>query len=245
MLVVLVLTAVIITVRTAGHPTAHRDQVGAPGGPLRESTGSGPVDSEPALRALARAVAAAGQADDGDPSALEVLDREAAAELAPARRLLASSPMRSSPMRSATAPPPLTAGSDPGDIDRTAASGTSPGGRLDAGRAPDPRTALRDTPDGPTLNAGGVWSTTTFTPTSERHAWSIRNDSGHDYVISVEAGDFSTIRIDGGLVVPGRFYRIGATTAITSSVPCTVVIRPLEAVNRFHDRPMLSESGNG
>ncbi|MBA2482189.1 MAG: hypothetical protein H0V44_16125 [Planctomycetes bacterium] len=235
---------------SAEAPTVAAALVGAPGGPLREmasaevAPGFGLGDAE---RALARAVAAAGLAADGDPSAIDTLDAAARDELGAAERLLARAGAPKShggPGRDSE--PAWTATSERGSGAGNE-TGSAPGGSLDASRSPDPARALTSTPQGPILRLPGLWAKTRLIPTTAPRSWTIRNESGAGYAASFEAADVSSLRVDGGLIVPGRFYRISAGEALSvqADTPCTVVIRPLEAVPMVHAAPIHPAAGNG
>ncbi len=73
----------------------------------------------------------------------------------------------------------------------------------------------------------------------------IANQSGGDYAISLLGSDFGEVRLDGGLVVPGRYYRINGAATITSTVPVGVHVRPLTAVGTYYDQPLLLPSADG
>jgi hypothetical protein len=73
----------------------------------------------------------------------------------------------------------------------------------------------------------------------------IVNSSGGEYAISLLCEDFGEVRLDGGLVVPGRYYRINGRTTITSTVPVGVHIRPLNAVGPYYDQPLIMPSADG
>jgi hypothetical protein len=73
----------------------------------------------------------------------------------------------------------------------------------------------------------------------------IENRSSGEYAISLLGGDFGEVRLDGGLVVPGRYYRINGAATITSTVPVGVHIRPLTAVGTYYDQPLIVPSADG
>ena len=50
---------------------------------------------------------------------------------------------------------------------------------------------------------------------------------------------FGTVRVNGGLVVPGRFYQIHQIIEITSDVPVNIPVRPLGVVTEYHDVPVI------
>jgi hypothetical protein len=68
-------------------------------------------------------------------------------------------------------------------------------------------------------------------------------EGGH--VIAVFGDDFGSVRVNGGLVVPGRYYLIKGSIEISSMSPIGVHIRPLSAVPAYHDQPLMSPNANG
>jgi hypothetical protein len=76
-------------------------------------------------------------------------------------------------------------------------------------------------------------------------ALSVTNRSLGDYVLSLEADDYGSVRLNGGLVVPGRFYLMQGTMTISSDVPVGVVIRPLGVVHGYYEQPVRLPSANG
>jgi hypothetical protein len=73
----------------------------------------------------------------------------------------------------------------------------------------------------------------------------IQNISGGDYAIALYGSDFGSVRLDGGLIVPGRFYRINGSSRIDSQVPLVVHIRPLNAVGPYYPQPLQVPSADG
>jgi hypothetical protein len=73
----------------------------------------------------------------------------------------------------------------------------------------------------------------------------LTNRSLGDYVIGIEAEDYGSVRLNGGLVVPGRFYLMQGTMIISGGTPFGVVIRPLGVVHSYHDQPVRPPSANG
>ncbi len=213
----------------------------------------GPLGGLPARvsdRALARAYAAVGAAELGDASALDRLDPEARERLDEARALLAAQPLITRAGAGAGA------GSATGAPDQRGAASlarlrlrrerTAPRGGLvlDLAHAVDPHEALRSTPAGPVLVEPGLWAKAAFDPSAQRQLV-VSDASGGGYAISVFAGDFSTVRVDGGLVVPGRYYLVGGSAVITGTVPCTVDIRPLSALGSYAPQPARPPQSNG
>ncbi len=73
----------------------------------------------------------------------------------------------------------------------------------------------------------------------------LTNRSLGDYVLRVDAEDFGSVRLNGGLVVPGRYYRVEGTMTVTSDAPVGVIIRPLGVVHGYFDHPVRPPSANG
>ncbi len=68
----------------------------------------------------------------------------------------------------------------------------------------------------------------------------------HPYALAIdgEAIDFGEIRLDGGLVVPRRFYAVTGAVRVSGDGPCTVRIRPLSAVTAYHPEPLRPPSAD-
>jgi len=219
-----------------------------------------------ATYALARAFAALGLAQAGDPSRLAALDANAKDRLDDARILLLETPLYAHP-RSGTDTAATTNGETdtPGAAAHVATNGGSgaapaPGAggalvlagsrpasgpmTLDMAQAVDPAQALRETPQGPLLVAGGLWAKVLYDPTQQQQLV-ITNGSSAGYAIALYACDFSTIRLDGGLVVPGRYYQVDGHCVITGAAGCSVDIRPLPVVPAFSLSPAQLPHGDG
>jgi len=272
--------------------TAVEPRATTPGGVVRLDRPEAPPDRPPGddQQALARAYAAAGAAQDGDPHLLTALDPLARISLPVAQRLLsgavaqpgravpstfdggsmavapragapaAADPTPASPPGSAlgNALPPGSGGSappssvGPSALSSRGLAATSPSTvarRLDGNHLPERTSALQDTVDGPELLLPGYWAVSPFRPSIHSRGLRIANHSEADYAVSLEStsGDFSNLRLDGGLVVPGRFYRLpaGRTTAVTGDVPASAVIRPLDALPHYYEQPQRPPMGSG
>ncbi len=248
------------------------DVVGAPGPGMESATGAVQVtELRPRDRALARAYAAVGLAADGSPSQLASLDDEAKQRVDEARSLLEITPRATrtpaAAARDATAPHDIDApsGGAPsapavvaessagvGSIVAPPSAGTGmppapeakPRAVFDFSTAVDPARALHDGPDGPVLQLPGLWAKVAFLPW-HRSRLVIADRSGGGYAVAFNGGDFSTLRLDGGLVVPGRFYQVRGNAVITGATPASIDIRPLDAVPSYHPRPLVLPDGNG
>jgi hypothetical protein len=115
---------------------------------------------------------------------------------------------------------------------------------LDFAHMPDPRSALRDGADGPELLEPGLWAKVPFRP-DQRPRLVIADRCDGGYAVAFYGSDFSTIRLDGGLVVPGRFYHVHGDAVITGAASCSVDIRPLAAVPAVAEQPARPPQGNG
>jgi hypothetical protein len=67
--------------------------------------------------------------------------------------------------------------------------------------------------------------------------------SGH--ALCIYAADFASVRVNGGLVVPGRFYAIGSGLRIRSSIALQILIRPLSAVASYYQTPAYLPYADG
>jgi len=215
-----------------------------------------------ATYALARAFAALGLAQAGDPSRLATLDPNAKDRLDDARILLLETPLYARPhagaddraaagqgaagaVTSGAATAPGAGAASAVVAGATAGSHAASGPMtLDLAQAVAPQQALRETPEGPLLIAGGLWAKVLYNPALQQQLV-ITNSSAVGYAIAIYASDFSTIRLDGGLVVPGRYYQVDGHSVITGASGCSVDIRPLAVVPAFSLSPAQLPHGDG
>jgi hypothetical protein len=61
-----------------------------------------------------------------------------------------------------------------------------------------------------------------------------QDTSEHGHAVAVVDGDITGVRIDDGLVIPGRFYRIDNGTVLSTDSPVSLHVRPLSAVQSYH-----------
>lgn len=203
-------------------------------------------------QALARAYAAVGQAAEGNAAALAHLDAAATERLEDARALWAATTLIH-PGRMPTEAAAATgtaeaahagAAADPAAGPALGREGP-PGTRvLDLSHAVDPATALRTTPQGPVLVAPGLWAKVAFDPTAQRQLV-ITDACQGGYGIAVYGSDFSTVRLDGGLVVPGQYYQVNGAAVLTGAARCSVDIRPLAALPSYAPAPARPPQSNG
>jgi hypothetical protein len=164
---------------------------------------------------LARAYAAQGEVRDGVRRALPALDTDAQGFLGQARELLDQDRLHTTAPRNVGNVPTHAPTPIRGDLDKVLT-------------VPDAWVAVPFDPQ----RAGGKPLT-------------LRNDSGGDYGYSLHGDDFGSVRVNGGLVVPGRFYRLDGTITITSGVPVGVHLRPLATIATWADAPRLPPGGKG
>ena len=91
-----------------------------------------------------------------------------------------------------------------------------------------------------------AWAAIPYDPKLvDGHPLVITNRSGGRYGVSLQVDDCSTVRLNGGLVVPGRFYLLNGTITIQAAVPVGVLIRPLDTLHGYYEQPLLPPSANG
>lgn len=84
-----------------------------------------------------------------------------------------------------------------------------------------------------------------WNPASEPGPLLISDRSGGQHGLRLVGPDFGSIRVDGGLVAPGRLYRINARSQVISDVPVVIEIRPLVTATAYWDAPMSIPVGGG
>ncbi|MBA3684065.1 MAG: hypothetical protein H0W72_02350 [Planctomycetes bacterium] len=198
--------------------------------------GTLPASDQRFAPALARAYAAAGLAMDAGTTVAQ-LDAEAAAQLGLANDLLAS--QRAS-QRAGYAPSADASSSD----DHAEPSEGIALPRTRSG--PRPPAPLRGEGATKELVIAGAYAAIPFDPVAAgSRELVLRNASSGAYVICLNGGDFASVRLNGGLVVPGRAYQLDGEARISSDVPVGVDIRPLPSVPRYWPQPLLPPQGNG
>jgi hypothetical protein len=95
------------------------------------------------------------------------------------------------------------------------------------------------------LLAPDAWLDVRHDPARAAQGIEIADPSGFGYAVSLLADDFAGVRLDGGLVVPGRLYRVHGTARITADVPVHVHIRPVAGRTDVRDRPLHPPAGDG
>jgi hypothetical protein len=186
-----------------------------------KTTRLGAVSSQVANEALARAIAALGQQQDGHAIDLSALDEATTSQIEPARILLASVPrqtapglpmrlpdgsvMRMGPDKKNAQIEPLKTSEPVRDTNARLVDGHLIPRRLDqSGRVPIPMRGdvKKD------LVEPDAWIAIPYDPhLTAGQPLEIVNRSGGKYAVSLNADDFSSVRLNGGMVVPGRFYK--------------------------------------
>jgi len=246
-------------------PLVDQPRMGGGTGPLRVTAPPGipvPIDPGSFSQAQARAYAALGEVMDGRQERLPTLDHETLAVVEPMRRLLAAQPVRRGEGRPTIGPDGATAtinrggavlpigeeSSSPG-LSRTKDSALTieplavvDGKRkLGFGQAAGTVTSAGDKH---TITGREAWAAIKAKPGQGLPIHIIdRGEGGH--VIAVFGDDFGTVRVNGGLVVPGRYYLIKGSVEITGMTPVGVHIRPLSAVPSYQEQPLMAPSANG
>jgi hypothetical protein len=96
-------------------------------------------------------------------------------------------------------------------------------------------TITRTAPGSHHLAGRGLWAVIRHQPGAPLH---LVADPGADYCVRFEGPQIDRVRVDGGLVLPGRYYALGAGLSITSEVAVDVYIRPRTAVPAYHSAPL-------
>jgi hypothetical protein len=94
------------------------------------------------------------------------------------------------------------------------------------------------------ITGAGVWAALRLKPGAGLPTRIVDQGEG-GYAIALYGPDFGTVRVNGGLVVPGRFYRVAGSVEITGEAPIDVHVRPLSAVPEYHQQPLPAPSANG
>lgn len=217
---------------------------------------------------LARAVAAVGAYDDGRRATLDDLPAEVQALIEPARLLLGATPRLAAPALPMVLPDGTVTGVGADPTPRRPAETAEPvhptdgvptlaereraravDGRLvarslstTAGKAPPPTRGDRVKE----ILEPDAWMAVPYDPARVAgEPLVITNRSLGEYVLRLDAGDYGRVRLNGGLVVPGRFYLMEGTMTIHSDVPVGVIIRPLGVVHGYYEQPVRPPSANG
>lgn len=132
----------------------------------------------------------------------------------------------------------------PGNADPTTADIVAgPGAATFAGKRPAPTSG--DTVK--ELIHPGSWMAIPFDPASAgtRELFLI-DRTGGQYAVRVETGDAASVRLDGGLVVPGRCYRIDGSSRITAlGGPVGLQVVPISAAAVIWEGSAAPVAGDG
>jgi len=212
---------------------------------------------------LARAVAAVGEFDDGRRPSLHDLPDTVRSLSDQARLLLASRPRQVAPGLPMRFPDGAEMGMTP---DPVRPGNVAPIGEIPAGspterelaRAVDGRLVARSFTIAGKLPMPirgdrikeilepDAWIAVPYNPALVAgEPLEITNRSLGQYVLRLDAEDYGSVRLNGGLVVPGRFYLMDGTMTISGDVPVGVTIRPLGVVHSYYDQPLRPPSANG
>ncbi|MFM2091994.1 MAG: hypothetical protein RLZZ127_2483 [Planctomycetota bacterium] len=95
------------------------------------------------------------------------------------------------------------------------------------------------------IRSPGAVAMVAWDPAEAPGALEISDRSGGHHGLRILADDYGSVRLDGGLVAPGRLYRIHGRGRITADVPVRVEIRPLAAAATWWDGPVVIPVGGG
>ncbi len=100
------------------------------------------------------------------------------------------------------------------------------------------------TAHGQQITGEGTWAAMHYVP--GRDPDPVISDHGQGgYAIALFPEDPSSTRLNGGLIVPGRFYQVTGDMRVTGGAPIDVHVRPLSAVPMFAPVPCLPPAANG
>lgn len=98
------------------------------------------------------------------------------------------------------------------------------------------------TPEGQRIEGEGVFAGLRIEPGDPPLRIS---DPGGQHAIRLHGDDFGPVRVNGGLVIPGRTYRIIGDIVIESAGPVGIDIVPLIAAPDYHDEPFFQPVAPG
>jgi len=188
----------------------------------------------------ARAFAAAGMAEDGNLEKLNQLNSQEKAVLPHMQKLLelqTSHPNTStSTFAQASQSGPISEGQ--AGWSNAAGNAAQAPATLDCSRCD---RGIQGTADGITLTSDQVWALARLDPSKGQLV--ITNKSTGDYSVSLLGSDFGTIRVNGGLVVPGRNYLVHGSVTVTGSCNCAIHIRPISIAATVYLPLTVNENG--
>jgi hypothetical protein len=244
-------------------PTITKPEVNPPPTPqlpaavMAEQRGIIPASPQIISPALARAVATVGQVEDGRLADLSGLDEQAMAYVDYARVLLAGVPRRAAPGLPMRLPDGMTMKMGPDKLNEIPESPNPPvrdsHARIVDGHLIPRRLDISGRVPVPTIGdlhkeliEPDAWIAIPYDPALVTgQPLQIINRSGGLYAVSLHADDFSTVRLNGGLVVPGRFYQMDNTTVISGAIPVGVTIRPIGVLHGLYEQPIRPPQANG
>lgn len=198
----------------------------------------------------ARAYALLGQLEDGSIDALPPVSKAVAVEFDPMRSFLAEDRAFTGEGRTIVTPGGSLAVARDNTKNGTDFSAPSAMSPLAAARVPT-KTELvptvgdiRLTSEGQIISGRGVWAAIRLDPSRQDHVRIVDRGQG-GYAICLRGDDFGTVRVNGGLVVPGRYYAIDGQVDITSQAPVGIDICPIIATLRFYGPPLPPPTING
>lgn len=107
-----------------------------------------------------------------------------------------------------------------------------------------PRGGMTITDRGHEITGAGTWAAVHYVPGKDPAP--VISDHGQGgYAIALFPEDPGTTRLNGGLIVPGRFYQVTGDMRVTGSAPIDVHVRPLSAVPTYAPLPCLPPLANG
>ena len=231
-------------------------QFTAPPGPMK------PTDRGSFTAAEARAYALLGQFDDGVIDRLPSVDGETQVAIERMRPLLDRQQLRRGEHRPTVTPNGTFTIAAPArrrghstvahqsvDGELTSSAPTRTDGAASATSATrldlvEPQGTVALNADGHVISGRNVWAAIHAEPGRGLPVHiADRGEGGH--VVALFGDDVGSLRLNGGLVVPGRYYRIQGSVEITGSAPVNVHIRPLSAVPDYHEGPLQAPSANG
>jgi hypothetical protein len=97
---------------------------------------------------------------------------------------------------------------------------------------------------GHAITGEGTWAALRYVP--GRDPEPVISDHGQGgYAIALFPEDPGSTRLNGGLIVPGRFYQVTGDMRVTGGAPIDVHVRPLSAVPMYAPVPCLPPAANG
>jgi hypothetical protein len=99
------------------------------------------------------------------------------------------------------------------------------------------------TKEGQVITGAGVWAGISLQPDQNRVVRILDRGEG-GYVFTIHAKDAGSVRVNGGLIVPGRYYVIRDQVEIVSDAPIGIDICPLSASVDYFPSPLPPPKAN-